>query len=471
VNNLFTDLSTFSEKFLKVQSKTGEIVPLVLNDVQRRCLGELTERTLILKARQMGVSTLIQAEIFRRLITQPTSALTLSHSDSTTQLLRDIGDRYYKYLPEFSDVAKIQRTQANARVTKFDEMNSRHVVGTAGSADFGRGGSFNFFHGSEVAFWENAESIISGALQGGDPMCVFESTPNGSQGWFYEAAMEALAGRGPWKLLFYPWWTDKTYFTSLEADQVTEFNYTDEEAALVKKHGLTAEQIAWRRTKQSELKRMFYQEYPEDPVECFLTSGAGYFGSILRGAFTAPFGAEYQPGHVYTMGVDFGQSNDATYAPVFDRTVGCQVDYLHINKLSWSEQRRRIKALHDKWHVQSVLAEANSIGSVNIEQLRSDGVHVLPFWTDNASKAALMGIYYDHLERGLKLLDWPVQKSEHYSFVSTQLPSGVWRLAASGDQHDDTVIGNALAIAAPYAGIETVIIEQRDPLEEMSNAY
>jgi hypothetical protein len=48
----------------------------------------------------------------------------------------------------------------------------------------------------------------------------------------------------------------------------------------------------------------------------------------------------------------------------------------------------------------------------------------------------------------LRLLDWDVQRAEHYNFVSTQLPSGVWRLAAAGEGHDDTVIGNALGIAA-----------------------
>jgi hypothetical protein len=131
-----------------------------------------------------------------------------------------------------------------------------------------------------------------------------------------------------------------------------------------------------------------------------------------------------------------------------DGTARCMVDKLHVRKLEWGEIRRRVKTMYDKWHLRSLLAESNSIGSVNIEELRKLGVTVIPFETTNESKSMIMGSLYEALHGGWQLQDWDVLKQEIRSFVSTQLPSGVWRLAAAGDGHDDAVIALALAYEA-----------------------
>jgi hypothetical protein len=295
-------------------------------------------------------------------------------------------------------------------------------------------------HGSEVAFWKDAERIVAGAMQGGSPIVTLESTPNGAQGFFYEKCMEALSGGGVWKLHFYPWWWDENY--RVVSDE--PITYTEEEKVLADKNGLDQSQIKWRRLKVAELGRLFVQEYPEDVVSCFLTSGNSYFGD-LSGVFTAPMGAEYIEGHEYIAGLDFGQT-DFTAMPVFDKTTKTQVDLLHINKTEWSEQRRRIKQIYDKWHLKSVLAEKNSIGAVNIEALREIGVYAVPFETTNESKASIMSNMHELLHNGWKLLDIPQQKHEFNTFVSSQLPSGAWRLAAEGDGHDDIVMGCGIGL-------------------------
>lgn len=133
--------------------------------------------------------------------------------------------------------------------------------------------------------------------------------------------------------------------------------------------------------------------------------------------------------------------------PVFDKTAKVQVDLLHLIKLSWTEQRRRIAETYKKWHCSKLGAEANSIGSVNIEELQKMGLNVIPFLTTNASKAEIMSDYYEALHTGgWKLQPYPVQKHEYNTFVSTQTATGVWRLAADGEGHDDTVIAGGIAI-------------------------
>lgn len=429
----------FARVFLKIQDKNKQLVPFKWNKAQADFQANRTGRDLILKARQLGFSTVIQGEMFRRTVTSTRATMTISHEDKTTQLLRRMADRFYENC-KFGSVQPL-RKYANASMATYPEFDSMAVIATAGNAESGRGGTYSDFHGSEVAFWKDAEKIVAGAMQGGNPDVVLESTPNGAQGFFYEKCMEALSGDSIWRLHFYPWWWDAEY--QLDGMPISP---SEEEAALIQKHGLTDSQIRWRRSKQRELGRLFNQEYPEDPITCFLTSGNSYFGD-LTGVFIAPISPEYDPTHEYTAGLDFGQTTDFTAMPVFDKTLKRQVDLLHINRLEWSEIRNRIKAMYEKWHLENLLAEKNSIGGPNIEELQKMGVNVIPFDTTNESKAAIMSNMNEQLHNGgWKLLDIPVQKHECNTFVALQLPSGAWRLAADGEGHDDIVVGDALAL-------------------------
>lgn len=435
------DPELFADTFLRILDKQKKLVPLRWNRAQAHFHANRTGRDIILKARQLGFSTYVQGELFRRSVTGTRTTITMAHDSETTQKMRAMADRFWMHC-KFNDIQP-SRKYANASITTYPEFDSQVTIGTAGGTDKGRGGTFTDLHGSEVAFWPDAEKIIAGAMQGGSPDAILESTPNGAQGYFYELCMEALRGDSIWTLHFYPWWWDDDYRTNLDVGE--SIIYTLDEEALVSGNGLLPEQIKWRRSKQKELKQLFQQEYPEDPITCFLTSGNSYFGDTA-GVFTAPTEAQYDPTHEYYAGLDFGQTNDYTAMIVIDRTTNKQVDLLHIRKLEWKEQRSRIKGMYDKWHCKRMGAERNSIGSVNIEALQEDNMVILPFDTTNASKSEIMSDLYEGLHTdGLKLQDNPVQRHEMNTFVSTQTATGVWRLAAEGDGHDDTVM--ALGIA------------------------
>jgi hypothetical protein len=439
-----TDPEQFAGLFLRILDKDKSLVPFRWNRAQRHFHQNRTGRDLILKARQLGFSTYVQGEMYHRAVTSTRTTMTMAHDDETTQKLRRMADRFWEH-HKFNSIQPLRR-YSNATLTSYPEFDSECVIATAGSKEAGRGGTYTDFHGSEVAFWKDAEKIIAGAMQGGHPDVILESTPNGAQGYFYERCMEALRGDSIWTLHFYPWWWDDAYRIELDPGEVLE--YTKDEAALVEKHNLSPEQIKWRRYKQKELKAAFIQEYPEDPVTCFITSGNPYFGN-LEGVFTEGIG-EYIPGHKYAAGLDFAQTLDFMSMTVLDFTDKKQVDLLHVNKLEWKEQRQRVARMYEKWHLPGILAEANSIGSVNIEALQDMDLVVVPFDTTNASKAEIMSNLHDALhDGGWKLLDNEIMKHEFRIFVAVQLPSGVWRLAAEGDGHDDTVISTALAYEAP----------------------
>ena len=478
----------FASKFLKILNKDKVLVPLRWNRAQRDFHSKRTGRDLILKARHLGFSTYVQGEIFRRAVTRTTTAISLTHHGDLTDKFRMMVNRFWENC-KFGDIQP-ERKYANASLTTYPEFDSSCIIGTAGNVSIGRGDTYTDLHGSEVAFWPDAESIIAGAMQGGNPDVILESTPNGTQGYFYELCMEALSGNGVWTLHFYPWWWDDNYKLSLPYQD--ELKLTDEEIELIRLHNLQPSQIMWRRNKQKELKRLFKQEYPEDAITCFLTSGRSYFGDNLQRIFTAPMNIEYNPDHEYVAGLDFGQTNDFTAMPVGDKTIKRQVDLLHENKLEWREIRNRIRnTLFGKWsHLRCAKghfkigiwdhenkriydkcpicgaqiielkkpklgAETNNVGSVNIELLRADGIEVTEFTTNNATKSDSMSTMYNAFDTGgWAMQDYPVQRHEYSIFTSTQLPSGVWRLAAEGDGHDDTVIGGMIMLWAALTPIQ-----------------
>lgn len=479
---LVSNPELFASKFLWILDKEKKLVNFRWNKAQRHFHAHRTGRDLVLKARQLGFSSYIQGELFRRSVTKTTTSITLAHDADTTAKLRLMADRFYDNC-KFGDIQP-ERKYANASLTTYPEFESSCTIATAGNVTTGRGDTYTDLHGSEVAFWPDAESIIAGAMQGGNPDVILESTPNGAQGYFYELCMEALDGNSVWTLHFYPWWWDDAYKLPLSKGEI--ITYDEEEQELVNQHNLTAEQIKWRRNKKRELKGLFTQEYPEDPTTCFLTSGNSYFGELIGKIFTAPLNVSYDINHVYAAGLDFGQVNDFTAMPIFDKTTKQQVDLLHINKLQWKEIRARIRnALLKKWsHMICVnghltvgiwddkekkiyqkcpqcngdiaqikkprlAAETNNVGSVNIEALIEDGIDILLWTTNNVNKSELMSDMYDAFDTGgWRLQPHGVQKHEFSIFTSTQLPSGVWRLAAEGEGHDDTVIGCGLGLWA-----------------------
>ncbi len=436
---------------LSILDKAGRLVPLHYNAAQRDYLAKRTRRDLILKARQLGFSTVIQAELFRECVTGTAITMTLSHEDETTQKFRRMVNRFYQQMPD-----PPARKYANARLATYPATHSEAVIATAGNRNTGRGGTYTALHGSEVAYWPDAESIMAGAMQGGNPRIVLESTPNGAQGYFYQLCMEARDGRNDFALHFYPWWYDPAYALPLAEGET--LSYSDDELALLARQPLSPEQIKWRRLKQIELKHLFVQEYPEDPVTCFLQSGFGYFGDI-SGCFTAPFGAMPDGSHRYTGGLDFGQTTDYTALDIIDSLTGCEVDLLRLNRLPWAEMRRQVVSKCKHWGISTLLGEANSMGSTNTEELRKElgaagcTTSLVDFQTSNDSKAMVMSALHEGLHSGaLRLLDIPESRHEMNAFAAQQLLSGAWRLAARNGEHDDIVIARALAWHAGHMG-------------------
>lgn len=441
-------LAEFCPQYLRIQDKSGAIVPFVLNRVQRHFAEHMTGRDLILKSRQIGFTTVIRAYCYKRSIEQSLRSISLAHDDKTTQKMRRMEKIYYEYMPP---VLGITRTQDNAAITSYSNM-SEVTLATAGSKEGGRGGTYNLFHGSEIAFWPNAAFIISGAMQGvpKDGEVVFESTPNGAQGLFYEEVQKAKTGESEYTLHFYPWWWDDEYALPLKGGEC--LIYTSVEKALVDKHGLTPEQIKWRRRKIAEpgMSDLFAQEYPEDPETCFLTSGDSAFPNVHLVMGTAVQDKSI-PGHGYVAGLDWGQDNDYTSLSIYDRTERREVYLNRWRREPYKNIRGYVIDACIAWGVTEIMPERNSM-STNIEDLHDDfaarnyKIAITPLVMSNPAKHELVTNFKSgYQEQGMTLLDTDYAKQEMNIFVKKQTPTLLWTYAAESDGHDDTVIARLLA--------------------------
>lgn len=291
LNRRFNDDFPFYSRFhLKIRAKSGDVVPLILNKAQekldkfinRQIMETGKVRILILKARQQGFSTYTGGRFYWRTTRNEGKAtFILSHEADTTEKLFQIVERYHKNCP---DAAKMQTDVANRRRMVFSGINSEYFVGTAGNENVGRGGTIQYLHASEAAFYPDGDGFSKGLLQSVPDLpgteVIIESTANGMDKLFYRMCQAAINNRGDYRLFFSPWFWQDEYRKTLPAD----FIPTNEEEKIKELYGLDWEQIFWRRDKiEGAFKgdvKSFMQEYPANVEEAFVSSGESLVSSF-----------------------------------------------------------------------------------------------------------------------------------------------------------------------------------------------
>jgi hypothetical protein len=276
-HRLKTDFLHYARKCLKIRTKQGAILPLTLNAAQKHIHEQLEEqlkqtgkvRALILKGRQQGCSTYVEARFYWKITHHKgVRAFILTHLEDATRNIYDIMRRFHEYCPF---PVRPHVGHANRRELVFDRLDSGYHVGTARSQGVGRSNTLQYFHGSEVAYWMNAPEHISGVLQAVPDMAgtevILESTSAGADGLFYKLCDEARKKRSGYKFIFVPWFWQAEYRKAPPSG----FELTAEEKDYQENFGLDAAQMFWRRAKIDELGGLwtFRREYPATADEAF----------------------------------------------------------------------------------------------------------------------------------------------------------------------------------------------------------
>lgn len=272
---------------LIILNKEGELQPLILNPVQRRYLDDLIAHyggwplhgvlDIVLKARQHGISTLVEAIWFMNCcnLGSRNSAMVAPTREDAEVLFERV-HRMYENLPPHK---KPRLDKGNVRELVFADRDAKFSVLTAGASLVTRGMTYHDLHASEASRYEDPGWL--GAMKPSVPKngnFIIESTANGTGDAFHTIYMDAKQKTSPYRAVFLAWFDNPEYAIEPQED----FKRTPEEELLAKDYGLTDAQLAWRRREHGALRAMggeqlFRQEYPSNDIEAFIMSGTTRF--------------------------------------------------------------------------------------------------------------------------------------------------------------------------------------------------
>jgi hypothetical protein len=246
-------------------------------------------RIIVLKARQLGISTATEAVLFWWAFLHPGSnSLVLSHEDTQSQELFAMTKLYWDTWPHKSLYSSRYATR---RQLSWKETLSQIRVATAKNEESGRGSTLQGLHASEVAYWPNPEGLWSNLDQSisqhEKSIVVLESTANGVGNWFYDMWQRAEEGETDYIPMFFPWYKHPEYHhTTYKASTRLELNPEEKHLyRLMSEEGFDDEYIygsvSWRKWKilnsyNGDVER-FMEGYPSYPEEAFITSGKPIF--------------------------------------------------------------------------------------------------------------------------------------------------------------------------------------------------
>ena len=519
----------YIESCLKIKTKSGTVVPFRLNDAQRKLYAVAKRqqdagkpvRLIILKARQLGFSTLTEGLIFHACATRRNvNALIVAHREDATANLFRMSKLFYDELP--APVKPMLRA-SNAQELVFENpsklrsereakpgLRSRIRCATAGGRGIGRSDTLQCVHLSEYAFWpdgaDGKASTLAGILQAvpslPGTMVVIESTANGFED-FKERWDAAVAGENDFEPVFFAWFENPDY--SMPVVPGTE--WTPEERDLKATYQLTDEQLQWRRwciaNNCGGSLDMFRQEYPASPGEAFLHSGTGVFDNeqiVLRlerlpspagrGEFADGEWTESETGAItlyelpeegvpYVLGGDTaGEGSDYFTAIVIDNVSGRIAAKLR-QKYSEPEYVRQIYALGRFYNDALVAIETNfsTYPVMKLQEMEYPNQYSREredtytrqmrksygFRTDRQSRpraiANLVEVFSSHPE-------WFTDR-ELLEEMLTFCYNEDHRPEALAGKHDDLVMGAAITYAVRHQQRMTVLTEPEKPREKL----
>lgn len=281
----------------------GLVVRFKPNRAQRRLLARLWHRNIILKARQLGFTTLIailwlDTALFSK---SPIRCGIIAQDRETAEtIFRDKVLFAYEHLPE------VLRERMPLETANKSELLWAHNKSSFRVATSMRGGTPHRLHVSEFGKIaaknpQKAREVVTGSLPAvpKSGIVVIESTAEGQDGAFYTMTERARALQEQGKALtqkdyqfhFFPWWEAPEYALDEDAEVVlTEVHttYFNELEAIIGREITTGQRKWYVATMEADFggeQPLMWQEYPSTPKEAFQVSTEGcYYSTQLTAA-------------------------------------------------------------------------------------------------------------------------------------------------------------------------------------------
>lgn len=333
--------------------KHDQLVPMILRPVQKHYIENKKKRNVCLKGRQMMFSSGVLADNSSSLFDEAFQRQSIiTHDNETSEFLFQTVQRFYRNLPwnkgKSEKMMRPAHDWKSGTRMRFPKVDSYIYIDSAKSDSVGAGHTLTRVHLSELAKWPDrkARQLWADITQTVplDGSITAESTPQGRAGLFHEVYQGAKKGSNGFQAMFYPWWWEPEYVAEPDdfmidekAEQIAAIlgqsteNFLKEEKRFAEYNELSPQQLSFRRMKLGEIGLLFFQEYPENDIDCWLSSEM----SVIDGAMLRPYYADVRTGRVmgdltvwkdkvggrnYVIGVDVasGQARDYSCASVLD---------------------------------------------------------------------------------------------------------------------------------------------------------
>lgn len=400
-----------------IEDEDGHVVKFKPNFFQAFLLKNLHPRNIILKARQLGMSTFIAILFLDQILFKKNkkAAIVADKLDSGKNIFRKI---------EFAWENLDARLKTHLNLVCVTDQGSFYEFSNGSSIRVGttiHSGTYQFLHVSELGPLckespEKAEAVIKSAFptvhDSPDSLVFIESTAEGENNEFHircvdaQRRLEQAESQTPddpgesllpyeYRFFFFPWWQNPKYEYSEEmADKVVvrrELNVYFDELEERLEIKLPQTKRAWYEMKKRDIKERMQEQYPSYPEEAFLSSGDKMFSQdILREKLkNEPVEpcqligdlAMYKPykrGHRYGGGGDVGSgmSQDHSTCVIIDFTTNEVVATYRSNTtdpITFAYEMAKIGNMYGG----CILApEANFMGSVTALTLQGMYPHV-----------------------------------------------------------------------------------------------
>ncbi|ADL07762.1 hypothetical protein [Thermosediminibacter oceani] len=512
------DFRLWCKNFVKMVDNKGQEVPFILNEQQLRLLEGLEKYNIVLKSRQLGITTFSIAYCLWLVCNKPNiTTMILSYNlESTQHIFERLKAMYYSIPDQYKP--KIKRDN---KMELFLENGSRVIVKIAGNKELGRSFTCEYIHCSEFAFWTDYAQekgllgLENSLAKNPDSKIILESTANGLNE-FYNIYRKASKGESKYKAFFFNWFENKELFREeyklaeewwkaqnhgqrfsrkdLEKDEIPLFEA-----------GAQLQQICWRRWKLQDMTlEQFQQEYPSTPEEAFLSTNVGVFSmqKILERMNYLPLplqkeelqGIELPKSLIpylnkglflyklpkakerYYGGVDVasgtGGVNDYSAVSIFD-TSGEQVAVFYRNDIPVYKFAEIVNDLGHFYNYAYLVVERNGYGLPLLQKLREDyqymnlykqrifneagrKKHQLGFATTTANKQLIVQRFKEQFETGMILIN-DRETLEEMQIYQENEKGSLGNKRGEG-KHDDLVMACCFAVEGLSKGIYYVDI-------------
>lgn len=264
----------------------------LIAEMERQYNSGIPVRIIILKARQLGISTITSAAQFiTAMMWENRNGLVITHENETTRNLFNKVKLYWDTWP-WKQIYGDPKHSTQNRMVWHNGSSLR--TATARNLGAGVGTTVQFLHTSECSRYPDPETLMGGLRQGLPNLHgtfeIVESTANGVGDWFNHEWNRSIEGESSYVPLFFPWFSHYEYQIPTRLNSPNDI---DDEERRLRMLGASYEALEWRRQiipdKLHYDEDLFRQEYPSTAEEAFLTTGNNIFDlSKLREAYVPP---------------------------------------------------------------------------------------------------------------------------------------------------------------------------------------